>query len=219
MKVINFAQQNTIINQYIAELRDVSYQQNRLLFRRNIERIGEMMAYEISKELSYSVKQIQTPLDIAAASTPDDDIVIATVFRAGLPLHQGFLNVFDKAGNAFVSAYRYYEDKEGTKVGIKTEYLASPSLTDKTFILVDPMLATGGSMELAFKAFTTKGFPKKLILASVIASQAGVDYLQKEFPEDDVVLYTAAIDPILNEHKYIVPGLGDAGDLCYGEKI
>ncbi len=219
MKVINFADQNTIINQYVAEIRDVDYQKNRLLFRRNIERIGELIAYEVSKELSYSIKEIRTPLDIATASTPDDDIVIATVFRAGLPLHQGFLNIFDKAGNAFVSAYRYYEDKEGTKVGIKTEYLATPELTDKTFILVDPMLATGGSMELAFRAFATKGFPKKLILVSVIASQQGVDYLQKEFPNDDVTLYTAAIDPILNEHKYIVPGLGDAGDLCYGEKV
>lgn len=219
MKVINFSEQNTIINQYMAEIRDVDYQKNRLVFRNNIERIGELMAYEISKELDYSVKQIKTPLDISEVSTPDDNIVLATVFRAGLPLHQGFLNIFDKARNAFVSAFRYYEDKECSKVGIKVEYLATPNLEDTTLMLVDPMLATGGSMELAYKAFTTKGVPRKLIMASVIAAQAGVDYLQEIFPSDDVVLYTAAIDPILNEHRYIVPGLGDAGDLCYGDKV
>ncbi len=219
MKVINFSEQNTIINQYMAEIRDVDYQKNRLLFRNNIERIGELMAYEISKMLDYSVKQVNTPLDVAEVSTPDDNIVLATVFRAGLPLHQGFLNIFDKARNAFVSAFRYYEDKECSKVGIKVEYLATPQLDNTTLILVDPMLATGGSMELAYRAFTTKGQPKKLIMASIIAAQSGVDYLQELFPSDDVVLYTAAIDPILNEHKYIVPGLGDAGDLCYGDKV
>lgn len=219
MKVINFSEQNTIINQYMAEIRDVDYQKNRLLFRNNIERIGELIAYEISKMLDYSVKQVNTPLDVAEVSTPDDNIVLATVFRAGLPLHQGFLNIFDKARNAFVSAFRYYEDKECSKVGIKVEYLATPQLDNTTLILVDPMLATGGSMELAYRAFTTKGQPKKLIMASIIAAQSGVDYLQELFPSDDVVLYTAAIDPILNEHKYIVPGLGDAGDLCYGDKV
>ena len=219
MKVINFSEQNTIINQYMAEIRDVDYQKNRLLFRNNIERIGELMAYEISKMLDYSVKQVNTPLDVAEVSTPYDNIVLATVFRAGLPLHQGFLNIFDKARNAFVSAFRYYEDKECSKVGIKVEYLATPQLDNTTLILVDPMLATGGSMELAYRAFTTKGQPKKLIMASIIAAQSGVDYLQELFPSDDVVLYTAAIDPILNEHKYIIPGLGDAGDLCYGDKV
>lgn len=219
MKVIDFSKQNTIINQYLAELRDKDYQQNRLLFRRNIERIGEMMAYEISKTLNYSVKDIETPLATAQVSTPDDDVVVATVFRAGLPLHQGFLNVFDKAGNAFVSAYRYYEDKECSKVGIKIEYIASPSLDGKTLLIVDPMLATGGSFELAHKAFMTKGTPKRIVFASVIASQEGVDYMNTLFPGDDVELYVGSVDPILNEHKYIVPGLGDAGDLCYGDKI
>jgi len=219
MRVINFSEQNTIINQYLLEIRDKEYQQNRLVFRNNIERIGELMAYEISKTLDYSIKEVNTPLDIAKVSTPDDDIVLATVFRAGLPLHQGFLKIFDKARNAFVSAYRYYQDKECSKVGIKVEYLATPDLSDKTLIIVDPMLATGGSLELAYQAFITKGLPKKLILVSVIASQQGVDYLNSIFPGTDVELYTAAIDPILNEHKYIVPGLGDAGDLCYGDKI
>lgn len=219
MKVIDFSKQNTIINQYIAELRDVEYQKNRVLFRNNIERIGELMAYEMSKTFDYSTKPVQTPLALAQASTPDDDIVVATVFRAGLPLHQGFLKIFDKAGNAFVSAYRYYTDKECSEVGIKIEYLATPDLNGKTLILVDPMLATGGSMELAYKAFITKGQPRSLIFASVIASQQGIDYMQKAFPGNEVELYTAAVDPELNEHKYIVPGLGDAGDLCYGEKL
>lgn len=219
MEIINFSEHNSIINQYMLEIRDKEYQQNRIVFRNNIERIGELMAYEISKTLDYSVKSVQTPLDVAQVSTPDDDIVLATVFRAGLPLHQGFLKIFDKARNAFVSAYRYYQDKECSKVGIKVEYLATPDLNGKTLIIVDPMLATGGSLELAYQAFITKGQPKKLIFVSVIASQQGVDYLESVFPGTEVKLYTGAIDPVLNEHKYIVPGLGDAGDLCYGDKL
>ena len=188
-------------------------------FRRNIERIGELMAYEMSKELTYSAKQVQTPLGVASARTPDDELVIATVFRAGLPFHAGVLNVFDRAGNAFVSAYRYYKDKECRNIDVHIEYIATPDLTDKTVLLVDPMLATGESMELAYKAFLTKGRPGRLLIASVIASQQGVEHLQRLFPEDDVVLWCAAIDPDLNEHFYIVPGLGDAGDLAYGDKI
>lgn len=219
MKVINFSEQNTIINQYLLELRSKEYQQNRLVFRNNVERIGELMAYEISKTLDYSVKNVETPLATAEVSTPDDDLVLATVFRAGLPMHQGFLKIFDHAKNAFVSAFRYYEDKECTKVGIKVEYLATPRLDNTTLIIVDPMLATGGSLELAYKAFITEGHPKKLIFASIIAAQKGVDALQEAFPNDDVTLYVGAIDPILNERKYIVPGLGDCGDLCYGDKV
>lgn len=219
MKVINFAETNSIINQYVAEIRDVNVHNDRLRFRRNIERIGEMMAYEMSKTLNYSVKRIQTPLGIAEASTHDDKLVIATVFRAGLPLHAGFLNVFDKAGNAFVSAYRFYKDNDHRDLDVKIEYMASPDLTDKTVLLVDPMLATGESMELAWKAFTTKGIPSKLLIACVIASKAGVERLEKVFEGKDVTLWCAAIDPIIDEHSYIVPGLGDAGDLAYGEKI
>ncbi|MBQ0023151.1 MAG: uracil phosphoribosyltransferase [Prevotellaceae bacterium] len=219
MKVIDFAKSNSVINQFLAELRDVDYQKNALLFRNNVVRIGHAMAYEISRSLTYEKKMIQTPLDSIKVSLPTDKIVLATVFRAGLPLHQGFLEVFDKAENGFVSAYRYYKDKEGTDVGIKIEYIASPSLDDKTLIIVDPMLATGGSMELAYEAFLTKGKPKRLIMACVIASKQGVDFLRKAFPSNDVELYCGAIDPTLNEHKYIVPGLGDAGDLEYGEKL
>ena len=219
MKVIDFAETNSVINQYVAEIRDVDIQKERLRFRRNIERIGELMAYEMSKELTYSVKQVQTPLGVAQVSTPDDELVVATVFRAGLPLHQGFLNVFDRAGNAFVSAYRYYKDKECRELDVHIEYIASPYLTGKTLMLVDPMLATGESMELAWKAFLSKGTPKRLLIASVIASRQGVEHLQQVFPNDDVALWCAAIDPELNERSYIVPGLGDAGDLAYGEKL
>lgn len=219
MKVIDFAETNSVINQYVTEIRDVDIQKERLRFRRNIERIGELMAYEMSKELTYSVKQVQTPLGVAQVSTPDDKLVVATVFRAGLPLHQGFLNVFDRAGNAFVSAYRYYKDKECRELDVHIEYIASPNLTGKTLLLVDPMLATGESMELAWKAFLSKGTPKRLLIASVIASRQGVEHLQRVFPGDDVTLWCAAIDPELNERSYIVPGLGDAGDLAYGEKL
>lgn len=219
MKVINLAETNSILNQYVAEMRDVNVQGDRMRFRRNIERIGELMAYEISKDLDYSKKKIQTPLGIAEASTPDDNVVIATVFRAGLPLHNGFLNIFDKAGNAFVSAYRYYKDKEHRDLDVRIEYIATPDLTDKTVMLVDPMLATGESLELAWRAFTTKGIPSKLIIACIIASQAGVDRIKRVFGNQDVTLWCGAIDPDIDEHSYIVPGLGDAGDLAYGEKI
>lgn len=219
MKVINLAETNSILNQYVAEMRDVNVQGDRMRFRRNIERIGELMAYEISKDLDYSKKQIQTPMGIAEASTPDDNVVIATVFRAGLPLHNGFLNIFDKAGNAFVSAYRYYTDKEHRDLDVRIEYIATPDLTNKTVMLVDPMLATGESLELAWKAFTTKGIPSKLIIACIIASQPGVERIKRVFAGQDVTLWCGAIDPEIDEHSYIVPGLGDAGDLAYGEKI
>lgn len=219
MKVINLSKSCSILNTFLAELRDMNIQNERMRFRQNIVRIGHVEAYEISKFLSYSEKTIQTPLDECKVNTCDDQIVVGTVFRAGLPLHQSFLDIFDNAGNAFVSAYRYYKDREMNEVGIKVEYCASPDLNGKTLILVDPMLATGGSLELAFDALKTKGTPKRLVMACVIASQRGVEYLKKVFPSDDVVLVCGAIDPILNEHKYIVPGLGDAGDLMYGDKI
>lgn len=206
------------MNQYVAEIRDVNVQGQRQLFRHNIERIGELMAYEMSKELAYSEKQVQTPLGVAASVTPDDDIVIGTVFRAGLPFHAGFLRVFDHADNAFVSAYRYYKDRECRQVDVHIEYIASPRLEGKTLLLVDPMLATGESMELAWRAFLSKGVPRRLMLASVIASRVGVEHLERLFPGDEVTLWCAAIDPVLNDHKYIVPGLGDAGDLAFGRK-
>lgn len=220
MKIINFAESNSVVNKYVAELRDAKIQGDRMRFRHNLTRIGQLMAYEVSKTLRYSEKKVKTPLGTAKASTHDDDVVIGTIFRAGLPFHQGFLDVFDEAGNAFVSAYRYYKDKECKNVGINIEYIASPNLTGKTLIIADPMLATGGSMELGYEAFCTKGVPSSVHLCCVIASQKGVDYVKEAFSKfDHITLWCAAIDPILNEHAYIVPGLGDAGDLAYGEKM
>ena len=203
----------------MAEMRDVEYQKNRLLFRNNIERIGEFEAFEISKTLNYKKKEITTPLGISKVSVPTDKVVLATIFRAGLPFHNGFLNIFDKAGNAFVSAYREYKDEAHHEVGIHVEYLATPSIDEKTLIIADPMLATGGSMELGYKAFLTKGTPKKIHVCCVIATPEGIEHIKKTFPEDKTTIWCAAIDPGMNEHKYIVPGFGDAGDLCYGDKI
>ncbi|MDO4960183.1 MAG: uracil phosphoribosyltransferase [Prevotellaceae bacterium] len=219
MKVINLGAQNSVLNKFMAEIRDEKIQKDRMRFRENIKRIGHIEAYEASKLLDYSPKTTTTPLAPCEMSTYDDDVVIATVFRAGLPLHEAFLDIFDEAGNGFVSAYRYYTDKECTNIGVKIEYLATPNLTDKTLMLVDPMLATGDSIELAYKALCTKGIPKRIIIACVIASKQGVEHLKEIFPEDDTILICGAIDPILTEHKYIVPGLGDAGDLMYGEKV
>ncbi len=220
MNIIDFSKTKSVINQYVAELRDVSIQSNRNRFRHNLQRIGQMMAYEVSKTLNYSEKEIDTPLAKAKVNTPEESMVIATIFRAGLPYHQGFLDVFDQAGSAFVSAYRYYLDEKQERVGVKVEYLAAPELTDKTLIMADPMLATGGSFELAYQALCTKGIPLHLHLCCVIASQYGVERIMSLFkPLENVTLWCGAIDPILNEHKYIVPGLGDAGDLAYGDKI
>ena len=219
MKVINLSKGNSILNTFLSELRDVDYQKNPLLFRNNIKRIGQIMAYEISKTLSYETKTITTPLDTVEIPLPSDKIVLSPIFRAGLPLHEGFLSFFDRAENGFVSAYRYYKDKECTDVGVKIEYLATPDLNGKTVIITDPMLATGGSIDWAYQALQTKGTPTRLIIACVIGCKKGVENLKKLFPSDNVELYIAAIDPTLNEHKYIVPGLGDAGDLMYGEKL
>lgn len=220
MKVVNLSEKNTVLNQYMAELRDVKAQGDRGKFRNNLVRIGHVMAYEVSRCLSYSEKQVQTPLGVASVTTFDNQIVLGTIFRAGLPFHQGMLEVFDRADNAFVSAYRYYKDKECEDVGIRIEYIASPDLNGKTLIIADPMLATGGSMELGYEAFCTKGIPAEIHLCCVIASKKGVDYIKKAFSHyTNVTLWCAAIDPVLNEHAYIVPGLGDAGDLAYGEKI
>lgn len=219
MKVVNFSEQNTVINQYLAEVRDRDYQQNRLLFRNNIQRIGEMMAYEMSKTFDYAPDTVHTPLADAVVNRPTDDIVVATIFRAGLPFHQGFLHVFDHADNAFVSAYRKYTNEEHTEVGIHVEYLATPDLTGRTLIIADPMLATGGSMELGYEALVSKGMPKRICVACVIATSEGIGYIKTHLPEDRTSIWCAAVDPGMNENKYIVPGFGDAGDLCFGEKL
>lgn len=220
MKVINLTDKNSVLNQYFQELRDENIQKDRAKFRNNLRRIGQLMAYEVSRTLSYSPKEIHTPLGNVDINTCDNDIILGTIFRAGLPFHQGFLDTFDRADNAFVSAYRYYKDKECKDVGIQIEYIASPNLTGKTLIIADPMLATGGSMELSYEAFCTKGVPATVHLCCVIASKKGVDYIKKAFRHyKNVTLWCGAIDPELNEHSYIVPGLGDAGDLAYGEKL
>lgn len=219
MEIIDLSKCNSIVNQYLAELRDTEYQKNRLLFRNNIMRIGELEAYEISKRLDYETRDVTTPLGVAQVSVPTDKLVLATIFRAGLPFHTGFLNIFDHAGNAFVSAYRAYTDEAHTEVGIHVEYLATPSLEDKTLIIADPMLATGGSMELGYKAFLTKGTPKRIHVACVLAVPEGIEHIRQSFPDDRTTIWCGAIDPALNEHKYIVPGFGDAGDLCFGDKL
>ncbi len=218
MNVINLSEQNTCINQFLAEIRDKSYQKNRLLFRNNIVRIGTMMAYELSKQLEYKPKTINTPLGSIDIPLPKDDVLLATVLRAGLPFHEGFLNVFDHAHNAFVSAYRMYTNREHTEVGIHTEYMASPSAKGKTLIIVDPMLATGGSMVAAYEALLKTGRPAQVHIACVIGTPEGVEMLRQNV-SDDTTLWCTAIDPGMNEHKYIVPGFGDCGDLCYGEKL
>ena len=218
MQVINLSEQNSILNLYMAELRDKKYQQNRLLFRNNIRRIGELMAVEVSRTLEYKPKTVNTPLGTLEIPLPKDDIVVATVLRAGLPFHEGFLNVFDHAENAFVSAYRMYTNREHTEVGVHTEYMASPSVKGKTLIIADPMLATGGSMAASIEALCKTGKPKKIHIACVIAAPEGIEVIKEVLPEDAHV-WCAAIDPGMNEHKYIVPGFGDCGDLCFGEKL
>lgn len=218
MQVINFSDQNTVINQYMSELRDKNYQKNRLLFRNNVIRIGEMMAYELSKTLDYKPKTITTPLGALDIPLSKDDMVIATVLRAGLPFHQGFLHVFDRAENAFVSAFRMYTNREHTEVGVHTEYMASPSVKGKTLVIVDPMLATGGSMAASIETLLKTGKPKKIHVACVIATPEGLDVVRQALP-DDATVWCAAVDPGMNANKYIVPGFGDCGDLCYGEKL
>ena len=218
MQIINFSEHNSAINQYMAELRDKSYQKNRMLFRHNIQRVGEMMAYELSKSLDYKPKTITTPLGTIDIPLPKDDILIATVLRAGLLFHEGFMRVFDHADNAFVSAYRMYTIREHTEVGVHTEYLAAPSAKGKTLVIVDPMLATGGSMAASIEALMKTGKPRKIHIACVIAVPEGLEVVKSVLP-DDSTIWCAAIDPCMNEHKYIVPGFGDCGDLCYGEKL
>ena len=219
MKTIDLSQQNSVMNRYMAELRDVNYQQNRLLFRNNIERIGEYMAFEMSKTLSYAPQHVVTPLGELDIPLPQDDLVIATVLRAGLPFHHGFLRVFDHADNAFISAFRMYTNREHTEVGVHTEYIASPSVEGKTLLIVDPMLATGGSMAAAYEAFLKTGKPKSVHIACVIGTKEGIDMVREAVGDADVTLWCAAIDSGMNAQKYIVPGFGDCGDLCYGEKL
>ena len=220
MKVINLTEKPSLLNQYVKELRSVDVQKDSMRFRRNIERIGEVMAVEISRHLTYAVEQVQTPLAVAEMLVPQDQVVLGTLLRAGLPMHQGFLNMFDKAENAFISAYpKETVGRRGeTEIEIVSEYLAAPNIEGKTLILVDPMLATGLSMEVAYKALLSHGTPKNVHVACLFGTPQAINYLSENMPED-TTLWCAVIDPVLNEKKYIVPGLGDAGDLCFGEKL
>ena len=210
-------QQNSILNNFIQEIRDKNIQKDSMRFRTNIERIGQIMAFELSKTLHYKAIDIETPLGIASENVVAEKIVIASILRAGLPLHNGLLSVFDKAENAFVSAYRKYIDK--VSFDINVEYISAPNIKDKTLILCDPMLATGGSMELSYKALLSHGEPKSIHIVSIIASKQAIEHIQKTMPMDKTTLWIAAVDEKLNEHAYIVPGIGDAGDLAFGEKI
>ena len=218
IEIVNLDKTPSLLNRYVRELRDTSIQTDPLRFRRNLERIGEIMAYEISKRLDYHTEEVTTPLAKATVKEATEKIVLATILRAGLPFHHGFLNYFDHAENAFVSAYRKYKEK-GDKFDVLVEYLASPDIDGKTLIIVDPMLATGSSMELGYRALLNNGTPAKIHIASVIASREAVDYIAEVMPEDKTTIWTAAIDPEINSHSYIVPGLGDAGDLAFGEKL
>ena len=208
---------NSLFNQFIAEIRDEVIQKDPLRFRRNLERVGEIFAYEISKKLVYKTKDVTTPLGTAKIPMLDHQPVLATILRAGLPLHQGFLNYFDKAENCFISAYRKY-GPDG-EFHIEFEYIASPLIDNKVVIMVDPMLATGSSMEIAYYALLEKGEPSHVHLVSVIASQQGIDHVLKTLPNDKITLWVGAVDAGMTPKSYIVPGLGDAGDLAFGEKI
>ena len=217
MQIYNLSEGNSLLNNFLKEIRDKNIQKDSMRFRRNMERIAYIMAYEISKKLNYTTETIQTPLTETTINTPNDKIVVASILRAGIPFHNGILDFFDKAESAFISAYRKY-DETHINFEIFVEYIASPSLTNKTLILCDPMLATGGSMELSYKALLSKGLPAHIHIVSVIASQKAIDFVKQHLPEN-ATIWVAAIDPVLNEHSYIVPGLGDAGDLAFGEKL
>ncbi len=217
MKIINLGEQNSLLNTFVAQIRDKAIQKDSMRFRKNLERIGEIFAYEISKTLNYGEKEVVTPLGIAKCSLFTDTLVIASILRAGLPLHTGLLNFFDAAQNAFVAAYRKYG--KDNKFTIQFEYASSPALDGKVLILADPMLATGSSLVLAYQRLVQSGEPLHTHIVSPIASEQSLGYLSKQLPHKKVTLWVAAVDEELTNKSYIVPGLGDAGDLAYGTKL
>lgn len=217
MEIINLGKQNSIFNHFIREIRDVNIQKDAMRFRRNIERIGEIFAYEISKKMTYENNDITTPLGISSESLMIEKPVLATILRAGLPLHQGLLNYFDSSENCFISAFRKH--KRGGDFEIKIEYMSSPDLEGKTVILCDPMLASGSSMVLAMEALLSKGKPKHIHVVVTIASSEGIQYFKENLPFRNCTLWLGAQDKEMTAQSYIVPGLGDAGDLAFGEKI
>ncbi len=217
MIINHVSRQNSILNKFIAEIRDKEIQKDSLRFRTNIERMGEIISYELSKTLNYKPREIQTPLGVKNMNVLDDQIVLASILRAGLPLHMGILHVFDDAENAFISAYRKHENNSDDFT-IQIDYIATPSIDGKVLVLADPMLATGQSLVAVYEKLKQFGTPKSLHVISIIGSKQGIDYLQKKLPED-THLWIADFDQKLNNKGYIVPGLGDAGDLAYGKKL
>ncbi|MDD2304383.1 MAG: uracil phosphoribosyltransferase [Prolixibacteraceae bacterium] len=217
MKVNIVGDSNSIFNQFISEIRCEVVQKDPMRFRRNLQRLGEIFAYEISKTMDYQTTDIKTPLGVAPVETLVQHPVLATILRAGLPLQQGLLNIFDRAENAFISAYRKYD--EAGEFHIEFEYLATPLLDGKDVILSDPMLASGASMEVGYQALLKKGSPKHVHLVVIIASAQGVEYVTKHITADNVTLWIGAVDSEMTSMSYIVPGLGDAGDLAFGAKI
>jgi len=216
MKTYCLGEKNSIFNRFVAEMRDVHIQKDSMRFRRNMERVGEIFGYEISKTLDYEAKEVQTPLGIATCPLPVDSIVIASILRAGIPLHTGILNYFDHAQNAFIAAYRKYG--KDNKFTIQMEYMAAPDIEDKVLILADPMLATGASALLAYQHLLQRGTPKHCHIVSAIASKEGVAFISSQLPKKGVTLWLGAVDEELTVKSFIIPGLGDAGDLAYGEK-
>ncbi|PKH49786.1 uracil phosphoribosyltransferase [Tenacibaculum sp. Bg11-29] len=217
MKINHLAKEKSILNKFLAEIRNVHVQKDSMRFRRNIERIGEILGYELSKNLSFENKVIETPLGIKDTELPVNDVILCSILRAGLPLHNGLLNYFDDAENAFISAYRHHPNND-EEFEIVVEYFASPSIDGKTLLLVDPMLATGRSLVAVYDAIKKYGTPKEIKIVSVIGSTEGVEYITKFFPEN-TDLWIADIDNKLSDKGYIVPGLGDAGDLAFGTKM
>lgn len=207
---------NSVLNHFISEIRDIEIQKDSMRFRRNIERIGEILSYELSKELQFKDASVQTPLGSKKIQSISDQLVLCSVLRAGLPLHQGVLNYFDQIENAFISAYRKHSSAE--EFEIKVEYLATPSLDHKILILADPMLATGSSLAAVYQALKKMGDLKQVHIVSVIAAKEGIEFIKKHFPEN-THLWVATVDDTLNSKGYIVPGLGDAGDLAFGNKL
>ena len=216
MKVINLGEKNSLLNTFVAQMRDKKIQKDSMRFRKNLERVGNIFAYEISQTMNHSIKEVETPLGIANIQTCDSKVVVACILRAGLPLHEGILNFFDEAQNAFVAAYRKYDKGEGFHINI--EYASSPDLEGKTLIIADTMLATGASLEIAYNKLCENGQPKHTHIVCPIASAYAVEYLQKNIDGEKATLWVAAIDEELTSKSYIVPGLGDAGDLAYGIK-
>lgn len=213
----NFESENSLLNTFLAEIRDTGIQTDPMRFRRNIERIGEVLGYEMSKTLRYKESSVTTPFGVKQMRLPTNELVLCSVLRAGLPLHHGLLNYFDRAGNAFISAYRVHPEG-GDEFEVVVKYFAAPNLQGKTLVLTDPMLATGKTLENVFNALRGHGKPERLHIISVIGSMAGVAYIQQVFPED-THLWIASIDDQLTARGYILPGLGDAGDLAFGEKL